>query len=82
MADFNTSKVDGDTVAADEWNQLASLDNFISTSGQTPSASNLNQTPIAAARYSSGGQYYTDSGTANAYILSPVSPFKDRKSVV
>ena len=76
MADFNTSKVDGDTVGASEWNQLASIDNFISTSGQTPSTSNLNQTGIAAARYSSGGQFYTDSGIANAYVLSPVSPFK------
>jgi hypothetical protein len=76
MADFNTSKIDGDTVGASEWNQLASIDNFISTSGQTPSTSNLNQTGIAAARYSSGGQFYTDSGIANAYVLSPVSPFK------
>ncbi len=76
MADFNTSKVDGDTVGASEWNQLASIDNFISTSGQTPSTDNLNQTGIAAARYSSGGQFYTDSGIANAYVLSPVSPFK------
>lgn len=76
MADFNTSKIDGDTVGASEWNQLASIDNFISTSGQTPSTGNLNQTGIAAARYSSGGQFYTDSGIANAYVLSPVSPFK------
>ena len=76
MADFNTSKVDGNTVDASEWNQLASIDNFISTSGQTPSTTNLNQTGIAAARYSSGGQFYTDSGIANAYVLSPVSPFK------
>lgn len=76
MADFNTSKVDGDTVDASEWNQLASIDNLITTSGQTPSTSNLNQTAIAAARYSSAGQYYTDGGTANAYVLSPVSPFK------
>jgi hypothetical protein len=76
MADFNTSKVDGDTVAAAEWNQLASVDNFITTSGQTPSTGNLNQMGIGAARYSSGGQFFTDSGTANAYILTSVSPFK------
>jgi hypothetical protein len=76
MADFNTSKVDGDTVAAAEWNQLASVDNFITTSGQTPSTGNLNQIGIGSARYSSGGQFFTDSGTANAYILAPVSPFK------
>lgn len=76
MVDFNTSKVDGNTVAAVEWNQLADIDNFVITSGQTPSASDLNQLGIGAARYSSGGQFYTDSGTANAYVLSPVSPFK------
>lgn len=76
MADFNTSKEDGDSVGADEWNQLASIENFIATSGQTPSAGNLNQMGIAASRYSSGGQFYTDSGIANAYVLSPVSPFK------
>ncbi len=76
MVDFNTSKVDGNTVAAVEWNQLSDIDNFVITSGQTPSASDLNQLGIGAARYSSGGQFYTDSGTANAYVLSPVSPFK------
>ena len=76
MADFNSSKVDGDSVDANEWNQLASIDNFIATSGQTPSASNLNQMGIAAARYSSGGQFFTDSGTANAYVLTSISAFK------
>jgi hypothetical protein len=76
MADFNSSKVDGDSVDASEWNQLASIDNFITTSGQTPSTSNLNQMGIGAARYSSGGQFFTDSGTANAYVLTSISPFK------
>jgi hypothetical protein len=76
MADFNSSKVDGDSVDANEWNQLASIDNFISTSGQPPSTSNLNQMGIGAARYSSGGQFFTDSGTANAYVLTSISPFK------
>jgi hypothetical protein len=76
MADFNSSKVDGDSVDANEWNQLASIDNFIATSGQPPSTSNLNQMGIGAARYSSGGQFFTDSGTANAYVLTSISPFK------
>lgn len=75
MADFNTSKVDGNSVASNEWNQLADHDNFIISSGQTPSTTNLNQIAIAASRYSSAGNFFTDSGTANAYILSPVSPF-------
>ena len=76
MSDFNTSKIDGNTVAAIEWNQLTDVDNLVINSGQTPSTSNLDQLAIASARYSSGGQFFTDSGTANAYVLTPVSPFK------
>ena len=76
MSDFNTSKIDGNTVGAIEWNQLADVDNLVISSGQTPSTSNLEQLGIGSARYSSGGQFFTDSGTANTYVLSPVSPFK------
>ena len=76
MSDFNTSKIDGNTVGSGEWNQLADVDNLVINSGQTPSSSNLDQLAIASSRYSSGGQFFTDSGTANAYILTPVSPFK------
>ena len=76
MSDFNTSKIDGNTVGSGEWNQLADVDNFVINSGQTPSNSNLDQLAIASARYSSGGQFFTDSGIANAYLLTPVSPFK------
>ena len=81
MSDFNTSKIDGNTVAGVEWNQLADVDNLVISSGQTPSTSNLDQLAIASARYSSGGQFFTDSGTANAYVLTPVSPFKSPVSV-
>lgn len=76
MSDINTSKVDGNTISASEFNQLAEIDNLISTSGQTPSLTNLEQISTGSARYSSAGQFYTDSGIANAYVLSPVSPFK------
>jgi len=81
MSDFNTSKTTGSTLEAGDWNQVADLDNFIISSGQTPSTSNLDQLAIASARYSSGGQFFTDSGTANAYVLTPVSPFKSPVSV-
>ena len=80
MSDFNTSKIDGNTVGAVEWNQLADVDNLVINSGQTPSTSNLDQLAIASSRYSSGGQFFTDSGTANAYVLTPVSPFKSAVS--
>lgn len=77
MASLNTTKVDGNTVSASEWNQFASINNFITNSGQTASTSNLQQMGIASARYSSAGQHFEDtSAGANAYILSPVSPFK------
>lgn len=76
MSDINTSKANGNTVSASEFNQLAEINNLISTSGQTPSTTNLEQISIGSARYSSAGQFYTDGGTANAYVLSPVSPFK------
>jgi hypothetical protein len=76
MSNFNTSKIDGNTVGSGEFNQLADVNNLVITSGQTPSTSNLDQLAIASARYSSGGQFFTDSGTANAYVLTPVSPFK------
>jgi len=76
MSSFITSKINGNQVDADEWNQLADYNTLQSSSGQTPSSSNINQGSIAAARYASAGQYFLDSGTANAYVLSPVAPFK------
>jgi hypothetical protein len=76
MSSFIISKVNGNQVDADEWNQLADYNTLLSSSGQTPSSSNINQGSIAAARYASAGQYFLDSGTANAYVLSPVAPFK------
>ena len=46
MASFNTSKVDGNTVSASEYNQLAEVNNFITNTGQTPSTANLQQMGI------------------------------------
>lgn len=77
MASLNTSKVDGNTVSASEWNQLAEINNLVINTGQTPSNGNLQQIGIASARYASAGQHFEDSSaSANAYILSPVSPFR------
>lgn len=76
MSSFNTSKVDGNLVGADEWNQLADYNTLQTSSGQTPSISNTNQGSIAAARYASAGSYFLDTGTANSYVLNSVSPFK------
>jgi hypothetical protein len=45
--------------------------NFISSTGQLPSADDLNQTSKSAANYASAGDYYIDSGIADSYILLP-----------
>jgi len=76
MADFTTSKVDGNTIAAAEWNQLADIDNAIISSGQTPSTGDLNQTAKMVANYAAVSTFYTDSGAANAYVLTPIGTFK------
>jgi len=76
MADFITSKVDGNTVDASEWNQLADLDNAVISSGQTPSTGNLNQTGIAMAINAAGADFYSDSGTANAYVLTAIGTLR------
>jgi len=76
MSSFITSKVNGNQVGADEWNQLADYNALISSSRQTPSTSDTNQSSIAAASYASGGQFYLDIGTENSYVLNTVLPFK------
>lgn len=76
MADFTTSKVDGNTVDASEYNQLADLDNAVTSSGQTPSTGNLNQLGIAMAINAAGADFYSDSGTANAYVLTAIGTLK------
>lgn len=76
MADFTTSKVDGNTIDAPEWNQLADLDNAVTSSGQTPSTGNLNQLGIAMAINAAGADFYSDSGTADAYVLTAIGTLK------
>jgi hypothetical protein len=48
------------------------INNLISTSGQTPSDGVLDQMPKAVSMYAARGDFYTDSGSANAYIASTV----------
>ena len=50
----------------------AESDNPIIGSGQTPSTSDQQQTHRAIAIYAAGGDFYTDSGAVNAYVLTPV----------
>lgn len=77
MQDIAT-KVDGtSTLSAAEFNQIPSeMENLITTSGQTLSSGDLNQVAKAAANYAAIGAFYTDSGIADAYVLTNVGSFK------
>ena len=46
--------------------------NLITGSGQSLSTADNQQTQKAVAAYAAGGDFYTDSGAADAYVLSPV----------
>lgn len=57
----------------EEFNDLANeLENIITSAGITLSQSDLFQLGKATATYSAGGDFYTDSGAANAYVLSAI----------
>lgn len=65
------TKVDGSTtLPASEFNQIPDeLENAITDTGQTLSSGTLNQLSKAIAIYAAGGDFYTDSGAADAYVL-------------
>lgn len=73
-----TGKIDGGSGAAgvlpaDQWNQLPNeIQNVIIALGQTLSNSDLNQLGKSIAGYVANGTFYTDSGSANAYVLSSI----------
>jgi hypothetical protein len=75
MANFITNKVTGQTVSAPEWNQLNEINNILLTAGITPSDAVTTQLANAVARYSAGSTFYTDSGSANTYILTSSNGF-------
>jgi hypothetical protein len=64
------SKINGNTVSGTEFNQIPTeLEALQTSSGQTSSDAILNQVSIATSRYAANN-FYIDSGTANAYILT------------
>ena len=73
MADFITTKANGDSLDASEWNQLEEIDNAIDSSGLTLTTAQKDQLKISMARYASGANFYTDGGSANAYVLTSIS---------
>lgn len=67
------TKSTGDSLTAAEFNQIPDeIENTITDTGQTLSGADLFQQSKAMAIYAAGGDYYADSGAADAYVLSTV----------
>lgn len=72
MQDLN-DKVTGGTLTAAEWNEVPSeIQNVIEGLGITLSGADLNQLGKAIAGYVANGTFYTDSGAADAYVLTAI----------
>lgn len=72
MEDLN-DKVTTGTLTAAEWNQVPSeLQNVIENLGITLSGSDLNQLGKGIAGYAVNGDFFTDGGGANAYVLTVI----------
>jgi len=76
MSNFIINKVEGDTLQPLEWNQLAELNNLITSSGQSLDANLVDQIAKAIANYTNSGNFYTENGVANAYTLIASGSFK------
>ncbi len=76
MQDLN-NKVTGGTLTAAEWNEVPSeIQNVIEALGIVLSTGDLNQLGKAIAGYAANGDFYTDSGGADAYVLATVGAGK------
>lgn len=72
MQDLN-DKITGSTLTANEWNEVPSeIQNVIESLNITLSAGDLNQLGKAVAGYIANGTFYTDSGAADAYVLTVI----------
>jgi hypothetical protein len=72
MQDLN-DKITGGTLTAAEWNEVPSeIQSVIEGLGITLSGGDLNQLGKAIAGYVANGNFYTDSGAADAYVLSVI----------
>lgn len=66
----------GGTLTHTEYNtHKNSNQNAITTSGQTASSGDTNQLAKAMANYAGVSNFYTESGAADAYVLTPISSF-------
>ena len=79
------NKVTGDTtkLTAAQWNQVPGEEqNTITSSGQTLSGSDLTQLTKAVSHYASSSTFYSDSGTADDYILNAINSNKSPQDKV
>ena len=66
-------KITGGTLPAVEWNEIpGEIQNVIEGLGIALSSGDLNQLGKAIAGYVANGNFYTDSGVANAYVLTKI----------
>lgn len=73
MKDFATKVDNVDSLTAAEFNNLAEcLENVIKATGQTLTEADVFQISKSVANYSSHGDFFTDSGSADAYVLAAV----------
>jgi len=71
MQNIPTKTDDVSVLPADEFNQMATeMENIITNTGQALTSSDLSQISKAISIYAAGGDFYTDSGTADAYVLN------------
>lgn len=68
------AKTTGDTLPAIEWEEGSSreLQNAVESAGLTLSELNLNQLGETLAIYAATSDFYTDSGSVNSHVLSPI----------
>lgn len=72
MDDLN-DKLTGGNLTASEWNQpMSEIQSVIEGLGQALSGGDLTQLGKGIAGYVASGQFYTDSGTANAKVLTTI----------
>jgi len=77
MAKYD-DKVTGNSVDATEYNQVVRpLKNMITSGGQSVVDGQNNQVGKSVANYAAGSNFFTDSGSGTAYVLSKVSTFNE-----
>lgn len=77
MYNINDKIDEVSTLPAEQFNSLKNeLENLITGTGQTLSSADNFQIAKSVADYSAYGDCYTDTGSASAYVLSPVGSLK------